>query len=230
MALRGLAAISNLITHPADVIRVRAIELLVAGGFRINELLTIPADVGLMFGMGRPHWSAARSRWKPSCRCGHPLRRQRGGPISVKWVTTPLADMVRRAVREIRSATEDARSVAHWMRNNPGRAWPGLGVNSYGLDDLISSFALTPVLGVKRSCFVCQWLRSHRVPHHIIGRRFAFRRRDVEAALLQLQPKSPMVAEPVRQEISDLLFVCFLNQFRLDRTPNRNGGRSSNGP
>jgi hypothetical protein len=46
VALHALAAISNLIIDPADVIRVRAIELLVAGGFRINELLTVPVASG----------------------------------------------------------------------------------------------------------------------------------------------------------------------------------------
>ena len=42
-ALDALAAIANLATEPADVIRIRAIELLVCGGWRINELLTLPA-------------------------------------------------------------------------------------------------------------------------------------------------------------------------------------------
>ena len=221
-ALRALAAISNLITHPADLIRVRAIELLVAGGFRINELLTGPVDCLIerqaRDGRGGPVLDSAGNR---IIDVGIRYWPEKGGPISVKWVPTPLADTVRRAVRDIRSATEDARSVARWMQENPGRVWLGPDLEHYGLEDLISSGELTAVLGIARSDKVCRWLQLRGVPYQRTRRFDLFRRRDVESALLELQPKSPMVVAPIHQEISDSLFVCFLHQFYLTRAPNR---------
>jgi hypothetical protein len=211
-ALRALAAISNLVTEPADVIRVRAIELLVAGGFRINELLTVPVDCLVerpaQDGRGRPLLDGDSNR---IIDVGIRYWAEKGGPISVKWAPTPFADTVRRAVREIRSATEEARALARWMWENPGRVWLGPDFDGYGLDDLITVRELVLVLGVKGTSQAGQWLRGHGVPYQIRGHRTIVRRRDVEAALLELQPKSPMVLEPVRQEIRESLFVCFLN-------------------
>jgi hypothetical protein len=220
-ALRAIAAISNLVTESADVIRVRAIELLVAGGFRINELLTVPVDCLVerpaQDGRGGPLLDGDGNR---IIDVGIRYWAEKGGPISVKWASTPLADTVRRAVRDIRSATEEARALARWMWENPGRAWLGPDFDGYGRDDLITTRELLPLIGVHRTG-ACQWLRVHHVPFQVFGRIAAARRRDLEAALLELQPNGPMVLDPVRQEIHESLFVCFLNQFHQERATNR---------
>jgi hypothetical protein len=107
------------------------------------------------------------------------------------------------------------------MWENPGRAWLGPDLDRYALDDLISSRELMPVFGVKGTPQVCTWLQWRRIPRQILRHRTMARRRDVEAALLELQPKGPMVVEPVRQEIHESLFVCFLHQFHQERGTNR---------
>ncbi len=43
-SLDALAKLANSVTADVDILRIRVIELLVCGGWRINELLSLPAD------------------------------------------------------------------------------------------------------------------------------------------------------------------------------------------
>jgi hypothetical protein len=221
-ALNGLAQIANVVSEGPDVIRMRAIELLVAGGFRINELLSIPADCLVerpaMDPSGKPMLDA---NGQQVIDVGIRYWPEKGGQIDIKWVSTPMADGVRRAIGDLRRLTQDARTLAEWLWTNPGKAWLPSELDGYAPDDLIPLADLVDVFGLADNGSAIQWCGSHGVERTKIGRSWSARRRDIEAALLRLQPSGPMVVSPVRQELHESLFVCFRNEMHSEKGTNR---------
>ncbi len=122
-ALDALALLAGKLEAPEDLLRIRAIELLVCGGWRINELLTIPADCEMTdepFRDGNPVLAADGSR---AVRYGiRYFGEKKAGP-RIKWIQTHMVDVAKRAVADLRRITEPSRAVAKWMETNPGRAW-----------------------------------------------------------------------------------------------------------
>lgn len=221
-ALQGLAKIANMVTEPADVIRMRAVELLVAGGFRINELLSVPADCLVerpaKDPLGRPLLDKNK---QPILDVGVRYWPEKGGQIDIKWVATPMADIVRRAIGELQRLTEDARALAKWLWEHPGKAWLPAGTNIYRPDDLIPLAELVDVLGLSQRTGVRQWCVQHGIRPEKVGNALHLRRHDLEGALLAMQPKGPMVISPTRQELHESLFVCFWNELHGRKGANR---------
>lgn len=125
-ALDALARIANLVTDPADVVRMRCVELLACGGWRINELLDLPVKCEVwepVFVNGAPMLGADGEQVQ---RYGISYFAEKGGDPGVKWIPTAMVDVARRAIADVRRLTEPARAVAAWNAANPGRAWlPG---------------------------------------------------------------------------------------------------------
>jgi hypothetical protein len=122
-ALDALARISNLVTEAADVVRMRCVELLVCGGWRINELLTVPHDCEVwdpVFLNGEPVIGPDGEQLR---RYGIRYIAEKGGSAGIKWIPTAMVDVARRAVSDIRRETSRARAVAEWNALNPGRTW-----------------------------------------------------------------------------------------------------------
>ena len=122
-ALDALARIANLVTDPADVVRMRCVELLVCGGWRINELLDLAVECEVwepVFVNGKPMLGA---NGEPIQRYGISYFAEKGGAPGIKWIPTAMVDVARRAIADVRRLTEPARAVAAWNAANPGRAW-----------------------------------------------------------------------------------------------------------
>jgi len=122
-ALDALARIANLVADPADVVRMRCVELLACGGWRINELLDLPVECEVwdpVFVNGEPMLGADGEQVR---RYGISYVAEKGGAPGIKWVPTAMVDVVRRAIADVRRLTEPARAVVAWNAANPGRAW-----------------------------------------------------------------------------------------------------------
>ncbi|TPG55488.1 hypothetical protein EAH89_14655 [Roseomonas nepalensis] len=147
-SLDALAQIANLVVEPGDVLLMRCVELLVCGGWRINELLTVPADCEVFEPVvhnGEPILDAA----------GNPLQRygiryfaEKGGGPSVKWIPTAMVDVARRAVADITRITEPFRKVAVWNVANPGRAWLPDGWRGKALHTIVTAHDIPEMLDV----------------------------------------------------------------------------------
>ena len=114
--LDAIAQLGEKVNTDADLLRLRVIELLVCGGWRINELLTIPADCEVT-----DVATGADGRFQERYGIRY-FAEKMGGP-TVKWLPSPMVDVAKRAIGEVRRITADARKVAAWMASNPGRAW-----------------------------------------------------------------------------------------------------------
>ncbi|MBJ3784187.1 hypothetical protein [Devosia sediminis] len=110
-ALPKIAQLMNSTTLPADLIRMRTVELLVCGGWRINELLTIPADCEVEEGnVGDEDY-----------RYGIRYFAEKGYGPDIKWISTPLISVAKRAISDIRRLTQDVREDAKFIFENPGK-------------------------------------------------------------------------------------------------------------
>lgn len=213
-ALDALAQIANLVVEPADVLRMRCVELLVCGGWRINEVLTVPADCEVTepaFENGRP---LVDKDGKQIERYGIRCRAEKGFGWTQKWIPTAMVDVVKRAIRDIQQITQGARDLALWVEGNPGRAW------------LPPKFAEAEVLmasDIAEICGLAQasgsvWAKARGIPvAGTVRNHQYYRREDLEEVLVNSQPT---VAADHPMKMSEYLFVMHLNFCHSDRATN----------
>lgn len=208
--LDALADLANRVTEPADVLRIRAIELLVCGGWRINELLTIPADCEVeeeAFENGEPVLDKVG---KPIVRYGIRYFGEKGAPPLPKWIPSPLVDVAKRAITDIRRITEPTRRVAQFVRENPGYL-PAPGLEQGDLDGLISGRDLEAVLGLSKGGGQ-QWLKRNKIDRLVDGRVCAVKRDVIEAILFDF----PVVDEG-RLKFEEYMFLIPHNMMHARR-------------
>ncbi|CBJ52336.1 putative phage integrase [Ralstonia solanacearum PSI07] len=124
--LNALANIANREDlSPPDLLRQRAVELLVCGGFRCNELLMLPRDIWVEEPQIDPSGMQVLDRHgSPVSRYGLRYLPEKNGhhETQIKWIPSPLVDIARRAVRDVMAITEPFAEIARFMHKNPGRA------------------------------------------------------------------------------------------------------------
>lgn len=213
-SLDALATLANRVTEDVDVLRIRAVELLVCGGWRINELLSLPADCEVeerAYHDGQP---VLDDRGEPVVRYGIRYWGEKGAPPAPKWIATPLVDVARRAVADIRRITQPARDAATFIARHPwGVMAPGLDGGDPG--ELIECRPVAKLLGLPHVTSGLQWCRTWEVPLLQEGRSLYVRRRDIAGAIRLDAPKVPPES-PLRLE--QHLFLIPQNYTHPDRS------------
>lgn len=191
--LDALAEISNRVDlRPQDLLRQRAVELLICGGFRCNELLMLPRDVWVeepaVDRLGTP---LTNDRGVPILRCGLRYMPEKGGHtvVQVKWLPSALVDVARRAVEDILQITAPFSMVAAYLKQNQEgtllpQAWHEMDGNSLlSMSDVADLVGLS---GADRSSGL-SFVRLARIPtvtvEHLKQQVLRVRKRDVEAQL-----------------------------------------------
>lgn len=183
--LEALGQISNLVAEPADIVRMRALELLISGGWRINELLTLQVDCEVTedaFENGEPE---SDKDGQPIVRYGIRYWPEKGAQPHVKWIPTVMVAVVKRAISDVKKHTQTARTVAKFLEENPGQAYlPEQFRNCVYLTtgDLAVAMNLSPKAGG-------QWLRTRGISPEFRAGRHVVRREAVEEALLDMAPR-----------------------------------------
>ncbi|SKD04698.1 hypothetical protein SAMN05445504_9289 [Burkholderia sp. CF099] len=111
-ALAALAHVYRTSHAPAEVMASSVGALLCCAPARISEVLALDL---------RPGYTEKASdgtdqyglRWRPA----------KGGRPQVKWVPSPLVDLAKDALKRIVPLGADARDLARWYENNPGRMY-----------------------------------------------------------------------------------------------------------
>lgn len=211
-ALDALPKIANMELDDPDLLRTRTIELLACGGWRINELLSLPENCEVE--------ETATERGKPKVDAeGNPVVRygiryfaEKGFGPAIKWMPTPMVDVARRAIADIRRVTAPVRADAHWMVEHAGRVnLPGL--DSGDPEELVAAVDVARALGIVNGV---QWCDGHGVPtvKDADSYRVLATRADVCRAILGEVPSVPE-SYPVRLE--DHLFLVRDNFFHRQR-------------
>lgn len=191
--LDALAEISNRVDlRPQDLLRQRAVELLICGGFRCNELLMLPRDVWVEEpAVDRSGTPLANDHGVPILRCGLRYIPEKGGHTvaQVKWLPSALVDVARRAVDDILRITAPFALVAVYQaQNSEGtllqEAWHELdGDSLLSMSDVSDLVGLSGANGSSGLSFV----RLARIPtvtvEHLKQQVLRVRKRDVEAQL-----------------------------------------------
>ncbi|MBM6581653.1 hypothetical protein ILT44_15760 [Microvirga sp. BT689] len=213
-ALDALARIANLVTEDADVLRMRAVELLVCGGWRINELLTMPFDCEVE--------ETVEQDGQAVLRYGLRYDGEKGFDWSIKWIPTPMIDIARRAVADLKRVTAAPRQVARFMAKHPGRAALP---EPYRLGDperLLTAAEIGRLLGFPGIAgnTARTWLATHRVPR-ADPTRARVRQGDVEAVFVARCAR-PGPTRPGRKALPlhDHLFLLFENTLHATRGTN----------
>ncbi len=191
--LDALAEISNRVDlRPQDLLRQRAVELLICGGFRCNELLMLPRDVWVEEPAVDPSGSPlTNTHGVPIVRCGLRYMPEKGGHtvVQVKWLPSALVDVARRAVDDILRITAPFALVAVYLTQNPEgtllqEAWRELDG-----DSLLSMSDVSDLVGLSGpdGSSGLQFVRLARIPtvtvEHLKQQVLRVRKRDVEAQL-----------------------------------------------
>jgi hypothetical protein len=121
--LDALADISNRSDlTSADLLRQRALELFLCGGFRCNELLTLPRDTWVEETQLDLYGEPVLDRFgQPVVRCGlrHIPEKKRLEALDVKWLPTAMVDVARRAVKDILAITLPFVKIAEYIHSHP---------------------------------------------------------------------------------------------------------------
>ncbi len=161
-ALDALAEIANQQLDDPDLLRMRAIELLACGNWRINELLSIPADCEVEETAYSGGVAEVSADGRPVVRYGIRYFGEKGFGPGVKWIPTAMVDVARRAVADVRRITDPVRADARWMRANPGRVrLPGLDAGDPR--ELISLTDLNEALGLSSNGAAYNWTKTNRL-------------------------------------------------------------------
>lgn len=151
--LNALADIANRddLSSP-DLLRQRAVELLVCGGFRCNELLMLPRDLWVeepqMDSAGR---QVLDRQGLPVSRFGLRYFPEKHGyrEVQIKWIPTPLVEIARRAIRDVVAITEPFAEIARYMHKNPGRTLLDKPWHSLRGDAQLSMSDVVSIVGLK---------------------------------------------------------------------------------
>jgi hypothetical protein len=218
-ALDALANISNEPSDDDDRIIMRIVDLLVVGGFRIGEVLSLPLDCWVE----TPALNQL-GHVKTDPRSGNQVMRhgirywpEKGGDPYIKWLADCAMPLARRAVTDLKRLCADARRVAKAIEANPDRVpLPG----RHNLGDLLDHQDLKGLFGLKNVECVRQFLAGigvRVVSHNRSNGRYAFRYRvdDIERALPKRRGALVIARRPggQLQMLSESLCVMFRNQF-----------------
>lgn len=204
-ALNALAQIANLVTEPGDVLRVRCVELLVCGGWRINEVLTLPVDCEVWEPVFRNGDPVTNARGEQERRYGIRYFAEKGGDPGVKWIPTAMVDVARRAIDDIQRITRPTREAAAWNEANPGRAWLPEGWRGLDRSTVLVASEVERMLGIANGA---QFLRNWTISRIVDGR-LATTAGELEAAFLAEMNRVPL--GDAKEQLSRFLFIMPLN-------------------
>lgn len=125
-ALTALPKISQQVEDPSDICMMRAIELLYCVPWRIGELLSLPeacevvtSPDGKLLTVADLETGTTPVHYGLRCK----PEKTPGLTSDVKWVPSAAVPLARRALKDLRKYTTEARDVAAYMESNPGKAW-----------------------------------------------------------------------------------------------------------
>jgi hypothetical protein len=224
--LNALAAISNnadIATHPFDLLRMRIAEVLLVCGFRIGEVLTLPADT-----LVRELVLDEAGEQRRDASSGEPIERiglrywpEKGGEPILKWIPTIANSLLLRALEDIDRICRPARDNARWLEAHPGD------VNLDVLpDERISIGRATDLLGLADQSFRA-WIRTRDRDGHGIIETVHGHAYIVGSELRSLLASDRYDRPVLRrgngriQSLGETLTVIFLNESSSQRGTNR---------
>jgi len=110
-ALDALAYAFHTATERRDIIITSIAALMTCSPDRINELFRLSVDC------------EHEAEYKGKNRYGLRWFPSKGAKPMIKWIPTPMVETAKNAVRKLKENTEEARRIAKWYEDNPGKLY-----------------------------------------------------------------------------------------------------------
>lgn len=207
-ALDALPQIFRNAVEPIDVIVSSVAAMMCASPDRISELLSLPLDCEVRQKNTKTGGEAYGLRWWPA----------KGADPMIKWVVPSMASVVQEAIGKIRKVTDEARRIAKWYEDHPGKIYLVGELEYLRGQEWVSLQELADIFGVKGKGSANSWCKTNRISsvkkEGGIFARFA----DVEKAVAGMLPRGfPLLDKETGCKFSEALFVVRVNQLHAQR-------------
>jgi hypothetical protein len=168
-ALRALPKIAQDLKDESDICMMRAIELLHCAPWRIGELLSLPEACEVVTSLDGKLLTVAELEGGMPVRYGLRYRPEKSPGLTsdIKWIPSAAIPLARRALADLRKHTAQARDVAAYMEDNPGKAWLPARFRKHErltLDDVAGILECS-----RKAAYV--WVHSNKIsirPEHVL--------------------------------------------------------------
>ncbi len=207
-ALESLPKVFRLATEPTDVMTTSVAALLCAAPDRISEVLLLPENCEVRQKTGRNGNEAYGLRWWPA----------KGADPMVKWIVPSMASVVQEAINRIRRQTNEARLIAKWYEENPGRIYLAQEFERFRKMEWLSMQDVTNVFGFNRKTSASNWCNQESVRKKKSGAEILVQFAEVEKAVLAMLPEGfPYLDQENGLKYSDALLVVRRNELGVQR-------------
>ncbi|CAJ0774588.1 hypothetical protein [Ralstonia chuxiongensis] len=232
-----LTALGHISNRPdlsdADLVRQRLTELLVCGGFRISEVLTLACDCWVdepaTDEYGQP---MVGLNGLPVRRCGIRYVPAKGGHLGtrVKWMPSVMVDVAKRAIADVLRLSQPFRAVARFMESHPRRTLLPKPFHLKSGDSLLTFEEVYSAIGLKKDDVrgsvrgFIKYAGLRVVPMIVGGRDVkAIRKSELEQCLIRRSGSEVVFPKNEKHHsLKKCLFVFGVNYFD-SRRPTLNG-------
>ncbi|SMF20790.1 hypothetical protein [Desulfovibrio gilichinskyi] len=217
----ALAEISNNTIDKNELILIRIVDLLVVGGFRIGEVLSLPVKCWV----SKPQFSDSgkplidEDTGNQIVSCGIRYWPEKGHEPSIKWIPSHAVPLAKRAIEDLIKECGKARGRARILERNTNRVPFSAQKSS---KDLITTNEVQKIVGCRcGGDFVRQLgLKPAKVESFEKGKRYLYRVGEIETALFErLRPLVVLERDNGKKQVlSESLCVCYFYQFKSSST------------
>lgn len=208
--LNALAKVFTLASEPPDVLVSSVAAILCCAPDRINEVLHLEVECEVNRKIPSTGEMAYGLRWRPS----------KGAEPMVKWIVKSMSDVLREALSNIRKLTEQARALASWCEEHPGKMYlpPHLEHlrtrERLTMSEMAEAIFAEPVSRTTGNA----WCKRVGVQTVLTNRKLSVAFADVEAKVLAMLPPGFPVANSERSlKYSNALCLILRNALHAKR-------------
>ena len=194
----ALPKVYRLATEPVDVLVSSVAAILCSAPDRINEALILPdlCEVHQSAGSGKAE--AYGLRWWPA----------KGADPMVKWIVPSMASVVEEAIGKIRSVTHEARQIAKWYEDHPGKIYLHEGAEHLRDVEWLMMSDVASIIGVANAASAVSWCTSRKLELNGRGASKMVRFVDIETVVISMLPAGfPFLEKETGLRYCDALLV-----------------------
>jgi hypothetical protein len=213
-ALRALAEIScNPETFQKKLI-IRILDLLVCGGFRAGEVLTLPLDCWVEETNDRPRVDSTNGARVSNCGIRYAAKKNR--QLEVKWLPHAAVPLAKRAINDLTELCRPAREMAAWMDANPGKLFQ---LSEYSSDTEVTLMSAMEKLKLRNKQGSSLFVISNKIQITKRGQQHFALVSHLESALRERYIREPLftLCSGKQQFLPDSLIVIFENALHATR-------------
>ena len=136
----------------------------------------------------------------------------------IKWVIKSMEEIAKEAIKKLKKHTKEARKIALWYENNPGKLFLPKGCEHLRNNILLTQAEISEIIGLARENGT-SWAKTNGIePINRKQHSYQYRFKDVENAIVDMLPKGfPIYDQETGLKYSDALILVHKNLFHEQR-------------